>query len=51
MAMSKGTGDAMSERMGLRRSEPKPEPPRSMDDIASAIYPHLIPNREKDQRK
>jgi hypothetical protein len=30
------------QRMGLRRSsEPKPKPPRSMEEIARAIYPNL----------
>jgi hypothetical protein len=35
----------------IRTPQPKPEPPRSFDDIAGQIYPHLKVNREKEQRK
>jgi hypothetical protein len=51
--MTDSTHDATLQHFGLQRTEAKPPPqqPRPIEDIASKIYPHLIPNRDRKDRK
>lgn len=48
---TESTHDAFLREGGLVRVEPKPpKQPRSIEEIAAAVYPNLIPNRDRKDR-